>query len=354
MISLRAIPVQAISLGAHAVSAPHGTWYPYVGSARIVLALVLVVVAAAIMYLGTRLRLPVRLPRPSQPLTLALFVTWFLAIAAFLVCLAIYVAQLQHEHAAHAAHAAPANPITPVTDLAVVVTFLVILLSSRRYSRGTRLAGAVIGAIVAPMIFELPFDLIVMARTYPPVLPDPAAYRVLFFAPLFLIELTTLALLTLSPLVRVRRLTFFGFALMLAVFAVWAVPGFDYPSTPLPTALNMVSKLIAFATALTLFLPVSAPSPDDLVDASLADASPVDASPVDASRAGGSPVDASPVDASPADASPVDASPADASPAGGFPAGGFPAGGFPAGGSPAGGSPAGASSVRQESGMMTA
>jgi hypothetical protein len=278
-----------------------------------VLAVVLVVVAAAIGYLGTRLRLPARLPRPSQPLTLALLVTWFLAIAAFLVCLSIYVAQLQHEHVVHAA---PANPITPVTDLAVVVTFLVILLSSRRYRRGTRLAGAMIGAIAAPMIFELPFDLIVMARTYPPVLPDPAAYRVLFFAPLFLIELTTLALLTLSPLVRVRRLTFFGFALMLAVFAVWAVSGFDYPSTPLPTALNVISKLIAFATALTLFLPVSAPSPDDLVDASLADASPVDASPVDAS-----PVDASPADASPAGASSAGASSAGASSAGASSAG---------------------------------
>jgi hypothetical protein len=128
------------------------------------------------------------------------------------------------------------------------------------------------------MIFELPFDLIVMARTYPPVQPDPAAYRVLFFAPLFLIELTTLALLTLSPLVRVRRLTFIGFALMLAVFAVWASSGFGYPSAPLPTALNVISKLIAFATALTLFLPVPAPVPvpstDDQADASLAGASP--------------------------------------------------------------------------------
>ena len=46
------------------------------------------------------------------------------------------------------------------------------------------------------MVFELPFDLIVMARTFPPIPPNPALYRVLFFAPLFAIEITTLALLT--------------------------------------------------------------------------------------------------------------------------------------------------------------
>jgi hypothetical protein len=33
---------------------------------------------------------------------------------------------------------------------------------------GVRLSSAVIAAMAAPMIFELPFDLIVMARTYPP------------------------------------------------------------------------------------------------------------------------------------------------------------------------------------------
>jgi hypothetical protein len=70
------------------------------------------------------------------------------------------------------------------------------------------------------MIFEFPFDLIVMARLYPPIPPDPALYRVLFFAPLFLIEVMTLWLLTLSPMVRLSRATFFWFALMLAVFAV--------------------------------------------------------------------------------------------------------------------------------------
>jgi hypothetical protein len=56
-------------------------------------------------------------------------------------------------------------------------------------------------------------------------------------------------------MVRLTRATFFSFALMLGVFAVWALSGFGYPSAPLPTALNMASKILAFVTALTLFLP---------------------------------------------------------------------------------------------------
>ena len=116
------------------------------------------------------------------------------------------------------------------------------------------------------MIFEFPFDLIVMARTYPPLPPDPALYRVLFFIPLFLVEFTTLALLTLSPMVRLSRATFFIFALMLAVFAAWALSGFAYPSASVPFALNVLSKILAFVATLNLFLPqrALASAPDEL------------------------------------------------------------------------------------------
>ena len=79
--------------------------------------------------------------------------------------------------------------------------------------------------------------------------------RALFFAPLFLIEITTLSLLTLSPMVKLPKATFFSFAAMLAVFAVWSLSGFGYPSAPLPYALNVLSKILAFVTALSLFLP---------------------------------------------------------------------------------------------------
>ena len=36
-------------------------------------------------------------------------------------------------------------------------------------------------------------------------------------------------------MVRLTRATFFFFALMLGVWAAWALAGFGYPSAPLPT-----------------------------------------------------------------------------------------------------------------------
>jgi hypothetical protein len=47
---------------------------------------------------------------------------------------------------------------------------------------------------------------------------------------------------------------------MLGVFAVWALSGFGYPSAALPTTLNIVSKLLAFAVVLTLFFPWRSPA----------------------------------------------------------------------------------------------
>jgi hypothetical protein len=85
--------------------------------------------------------------------------------------------------------------------------------------------------------------------------PDPAAYRALFFIPLILIEVMTLALLALSPVARLTRATFWCFAAMLAVFAVWSLIGFAYPSSPAPFALNVASKIMAFLTALSIFIP---------------------------------------------------------------------------------------------------
>jgi hypothetical protein len=230
-------------------------WVSYGGDARIWLAIILLVAASGVILAGLRLRLPARTARPGLVGRVLLIFVWLGSIAAFLVTLTIYLRQFIHDYGVNELAAEPKDPIAPITLTAVVAVFIIILISRRSTAIGARLAGAAIGAIAAPMIFELPFDLIVMARTYPSIPPDPALYRVLFFAPLFLIEITTLLLLRLSRMVRLTRATFFSFALMLGVFAVWALSGFGYPSAPLPTALNMVSKVLAFVTVLTLFLP---------------------------------------------------------------------------------------------------
>ena len=226
-----------------------GAWIGYSGTARIGLAVVLLAVAGGVAYAGTRWPGPVAARRPRPAVANLMLAIWILAITVFLVCASVYVHQARHEFPGRAT---PADPITPVTFVGAGVVFLVILIASTG-GPAARLGSAVIGALAAPWIFELPFDLIIVTRTYP-VPPDPAWYRALFFVPLFAIALSTLALLTLSPMVRLSRATFWSFALMLAVFAVWALAGFGYPSAPVPITLNVVSKILAFVTALTLFL----------------------------------------------------------------------------------------------------
>jgi hypothetical protein len=167
---------------------------------------------------------------PGKNTTTFMVVAWGLSITAFLVCVGIYAKQAHQEHLA----GRPADNIFPVTFIAAGVSFFIIAVTGKPGGR-TAVISAAIAAMAAPMVFELPFDLIVMARTYPPIPPHPALYRVLFFAPLFLVEITTLALLRWSPMIRLSRATFYAFALMLAVFAVWALAGFEYPSTPVPT-----------------------------------------------------------------------------------------------------------------------
>lgn len=246
------------------IPAPVGRvgWFSYGGAARVVLAVVLLAVAAAVTGTGLRLRVPVRLPRPGRTARTVILAAWGLAVMAFLVCFSIYVQQLIRQHLIHSR---PPQPVFPVTAACMIALFFAIWYFGRSLSREARLGSAFIGAAAAPMIFEFPFDLIVMTRTYPGVAPDPALYRVLIFAPLFLVEFTTLALLSLSPLVRLRRAAFFAFALMLLIFAVWALFGLGYPSAPLPFAFNAASKIAAFAVALGLFLPQrgQASTPDE-------------------------------------------------------------------------------------------
>jgi len=230
----------------------NGGWVSYSGDARIELAVGLLAVAGGTAYAGIRLRRPIRAVRPPTSVVVLMFSLWVVALLAFLVGLSVYIKQFVHDYP-HITSGVR-NPITPVTLLAAAAIFGIIMTRTGwRYQ--TRLGSAVVGAMAAPMIFELPFDLIVMARTYPALPPDPAFYRAAFFTPLIMVEFTTLWLLTLSPMVRVRRSTLICFALMIGVFAVWALSGFGYPQSALPITMNVISKILAFGTALTLFLP---------------------------------------------------------------------------------------------------
>jgi uncharacterized protein YhhL (DUF1145 family) len=229
------------------------SWASYSGDARIWLALGLLAAACCVVLAGLRLPLPVRFTQPGPAGRAARIMAWATSTAALLVCSALYFRQVTRDAQA-AGLPAPTLKLTilPVTLTAAAVLFAVII-SRRSPDLRTRLASAAIGAIAAPMIFELPFDPIVIFRIHT-VLPDPPPLA-LGYVPVLLVEITTLLLLRLSPMARLTRATFFSFALMLGVWAAWALAGFDYPSAPLPIALNIASKLLAFVAAFTLFLP---------------------------------------------------------------------------------------------------
>lgn len=228
----------------------HGTWAAFTGSGAIILALVSLVIAAALAYLGTRIRRPREFKRPGWTLGGLIIGMFVLAVLTFLTAAGAYGSVLIQQHPNYIGSA---NYITPFTFAFAAVSFFAILTLTQRSGMWTAFGSALVGAIAGPMIFELPFDLIVMWRTYP---PSPAAlYTQLFFFPLFLVELLSFAMLLLSPCVRLSRYPLFALAGMFLVFAVWAIFGFAYPLAAFPIAMNIISKALAFVAAVSLFIP---------------------------------------------------------------------------------------------------
>lgn len=229
----------------------YGTWSPYVGSNSIILAVALLIVTSVLISFAIRLHHPIEVKRPGKFLSVSLVGIWLLSVTTFLVAAGIY-GLADEQQMIH--FTGPMNPIAPLTITSGVGAFIVIIAYlSGRNTFWVAAGSAIVGTIAAPMLFELPFDLIVMWRTYPPA-PE-IAFTLLYFLPLFLVEVSSLAMLTLSPAMKLSRSTLFLLAAMFLVFAVWALFGFAYPAAPIPVALNVISKILAFVTAVSLFLP---------------------------------------------------------------------------------------------------
>ena len=232
-------------------------WAPYTGTEAVALAIMLLIVGLFIAFLGTKLKNPLGTKSPSKTTVVLVIMIWVLAILAFIVDSSAYIryALLLLKYnllPTHNSSAAP-NPISAVTVLSAVVSFVLIAYLTRKHGIKVALLSAFVGAAVGPMIFELPFDLIVFNMTLA-LAPSPTLFRALYFLPLFLIELSTMLLVTFSPLARLSKYTMFSLAGMFLVFAAWASIGFPYPSDPIPTLLNDVGKVLSFVVAITLFL----------------------------------------------------------------------------------------------------
>jgi hypothetical protein len=235
----------------------NSSWATYTGSGAAILTVILLIIAAAFVVLGSRLRGTLSATRPGRTVTAFLLVMWVLSIlTASNAQNRVYMLAFRQQIASGQIPkiVLPPDRIAPVTLTAVLVTFIVIFVLCRHHGWKMALGNAILGALAAPWIFELPFDLIIVGKVYSPV-PE-IVYRGLYFLPLLLIEVSTFSLLTLSPLVRVSRATLFSLAGMFLVFAIWAAIGFAYPSAPIPIALNAIAKVLCFVVAITLFLPL--------------------------------------------------------------------------------------------------
>ena len=219
-----------------------------------VLAAILVVLGCVLAFWGARLERPLEVAPPGKAISALLVVMWLLSWAILTVAVVTYIRALVEQVGAFTP---PPNRVHPITLLGGLVTFILIAVWSRRHGLRMALGAAIVGTIAAPMIFELPFDLIVMTRVYS---PQPVLqFTLLFFLPLFLLEIASFSLLTLSPLTRLSRYTLFSLSAMFFVFAIWALFGFSYPAAPIPAALNGISKAFGFVAAATLFLPGKQP-----------------------------------------------------------------------------------------------
>ncbi len=229
---------------------PYGTWMTYTGRSAIILALVLLGISVSLIYFGIRLHHAIPVKSPGMFTTVTIILVFFISGLSFLTAAITYVQALK---AQVGPFQMPRNPITIITGLSALVTFVAIAYWTRQGGLTWALVSAVVGTIAAPFIFELPFDLVVFGRTYPPT-PE-TQYSLLYFLPLFALEISSYSMLAMSPFMKLSRYTLFALAGMFLLFAIWAWSGFSYPSTPIPISLNGISKMMSFIAVITLFLP---------------------------------------------------------------------------------------------------
>lgn len=232
----------------------HQSWSPYTGSSSIILTVVLLLITGVLLYFAFRFQHPKQVKRPGLFLGVALVLVWLLSVTTWVMAITVYGLAIYQQKGPSTV---PPDYTAPVTLTLLLISFIVIAILARGSGFWGAVVSAIVGTIAAPLIFELPFDLIVMWHTYPPA-PPPAPgslFTLLFFLPLFLIEIASFAMLTFSPVMKLSRYTLFALAGMFVIFAVWAVFGFVYPLAPLPIALNMISKVLSFAAGVSLFLP---------------------------------------------------------------------------------------------------
>jgi hypothetical protein len=232
------------SFKAPATTVIQGNWKPYTFPQSVILAFILLIVGIGLVFLGRRPKHRIEVPHPGKKLKIAMITAWALLIL-FIIGVIVYY---RIGRTAIATGRTGIGPIFPITLACAVGVFIYIAYISRYDGILTALGRAFVCAAAGPMIFEFPFDLIVI-----PQIKTTATLLAIEFVPLDFAVLLTLSLLLLSRRVHITRYSMFALGAMFVVWAVWAWFGFAYPSNPISFTLNAVSKVLSFITVAALF-----------------------------------------------------------------------------------------------------
>jgi hypothetical protein len=217
-----------------------GAWTPYPVPETYLVALILGLVAIGLFLAARRMKKPIPLPRPGRILKGVIVIIWIVSLLFFLGVIRV-IAEKTH-------NAPSTGPILPITIASAVFTFVYLAYVARKGGILSSLGNGFVGAVAGPMIFEFPFDLIVI-----PLLKIGPFALLIFFGPLFTIIFTTLALLLFSKRTAITKNSLYPLAAMFLVFALWALEGFSYPSNPISFTLNAASKVLSFITIIAMF-----------------------------------------------------------------------------------------------------
>ena len=75
----------------------NSSWSPYTGSGAVILTIVLVIIAGALTFLGTRLRHTLGATRPGRTVTFFLFVLWILSLVTSSNAVRVYGLAFQQQ-----------------------------------------------------------------------------------------------------------------------------------------------------------------------------------------------------------------------------------------------------------------
>jgi hypothetical protein len=215
-------------------------WGPYTTPTSIFVALLLALIAVGLILSARRMKEPIKLPHPRRVVKVVIVILWAFSVLFFLGIIRII------DEKTHAP--VSTGPILPITLASATGTFVYLAYATRKGGILPAIGNGLVGAMAGPMIFEFPFDLIVI-----PLLNLKIRGLLIFFGPLFAVIFTTLALLLFSKRTAITKNSLHSLAAMLLVFSVWALEGFSYPSNPVSFILNAVSKVLSFVTIVALF-----------------------------------------------------------------------------------------------------